>query len=226
MLDSLAGGKIFSTFDLNSGYWQIAMDAMSQEITVFSCCEGHFEFKKMPFGLTNAPATFQRAMQCILAGLSLKICLCFIDDVIVYSKDFYQHIYDILVVLTALKKAGVKLSGKKCELFRAFVHFLGHIASAERIAPDRRKIECIKAAPVPTTEKELRSFLGLTGYYRRFCQEYSIIAAPLYSLLQKRDDDLTIPQLWGPEHDKAYEGLKEGLTSPPTLAYPDINRPF
>ena len=224
MLDSLATGKIFSTFDLNSGYWQIAMDEMSKEVTAFTCSEGHYEFTKMPFGLTNAPATFQRAMQRMLCGLLMAMC--FIDDVIAFSPEFWQHLYDVLVLLLVFKKANVKISGKKCQLFKAFVHFLGHIVSAHGIATDPEKLVSIQDAAAPTTEKELRSFLGLTGYYRRFVSNYSVIAAPLYALLQKREDNATIPELWTEVHTEAYDKLKAALVSPPILAYPDINKPF
>ena len=167
MLDTLAGGKIFSTFDLNSGYWQIGMEKASQEITAFTCSDGHFEFVKMPFGLCNAPATFQRSMQCNLCGLG-KFCSCFIDDICTRSDDFFQHIYDNAVFLKAMDLVDVKISGKKCELFRAFVHFLGHICSAEGIATDPKKLLVVQEAKAPTTEKELRSFLGLTGILSPF----------------------------------------------------------
>ena len=202
------------------------MEEESFEVTAFTVAEGHYEFVKMPFGLTNAPATFQRGMQMILAYLNYKICLCFLDDVIIFSATFWQHLYDIICVLTALKCAGVKLSGKKCEFFMRCINFLGHVISAQGIATQPSKIDAIRNMKTPTNEKELRSFLGLTGYYRKYCDHYAVIAAPLYALLQKRKPGETFASLWGSRQDKALELLKQRLTSPPILAFPDINKDF
>ena len=226
MLDRLSEGKYFSSVDLNSGYWQIAMDEGSYEPTAFTVAEGHYEFVKMPFGLTNAPATFQRGMQMILAYVNYKICLCFLDDVIIFSKTFWQHLYDILCVLLALMRAGVKLSGKKCEFFKKSIDFLGHVVSAEGIATQKAKTEVISKMLTPRNEKELRSFLGLTGYYRKFCQDYAVVAAPLYAMLQKRPPEVTFLSRWGEKQDNALQILKERLTSPPILAFPDISKDF
>ena len=226
MLDRLSQGKYFSSVDLNSGYWQIAMDEESYEATAFTVAEGHYEFVKMPFGLTNAPATFQRGMQMILAYVNYKICLCFLDDVIIFSRTFWQHLYDILCVLLALMRAGVKLSGKKCEFFKTSIDFLGHVVSAQGIATQKAKTEVISKMLTPRNEKELRSFLGLTGYYRRFCQDYAVVAAPLYAMLQKRPPEETFHSRWGEKQDRALQILKERLTTPPILAFPDISKDF
>ena len=226
MLDRLSQGRYFSSVDLNSGYWQIAMDEESYEETAFTVAEGHYEFVKMPFGLTNAPATFQRGMQMILAYVNYKICLCFLDDVIIFSRTFWQHLYDILCVLLALMRAGVKLSGKKCEFFKNSIDFLGHVVSAKGIATQKAKTEVISKMLTPRNEKELRSFLGLTGYYRRFCQDYAVVAAPLYAMLQKRPPEVTFQSRWGEKQDNALQILKERLTTPPILAFPDISKDF
>ena len=226
MLDRLSQGKYFSSVDLNSGYWQIAMDEESYEATAFTVAEGYYEFVKMPFGLTNASASFQRGMQMILAYVNYKICLCFLDDVIIFSRTFWQHLCDILCVLLALMRAGVKLSGKKCEFFKTFIDFLGHVVSAQGIATQKAKTEVISKMLTPRNEKELRSFLGLTGYYRRFCQDYAVVAAPLYAMLQKRPPEETFHSRWGEKQDRALQILKEHLTTPPILAFPDISKDF
>ena len=226
MLDRLSEGRFFSSVNLNSGYWQIAMAKDSYEPTVFTVTEGHYEFVKMPFGLTNAPATFQRGKQMILAYVNYKICLCFLGDVIIFSKEFWQHLYDLLCVLLALLRAGVRLSGKKCEFFKKSIDFLGHVVSAEGIATQPRKIEKIRNMLTPKNEKELRSVLGLTGYYRKFCKNYATIATPLYAVLRKRLPGETFESRWGEKEDRALQMLKDRLIEPPILAFPDISKDF
>ena len=226
MLDRLSEGRFFSSVDLNSGYWQISMAKDSYEPTAFTVTEGHYEFVKMPFGLTNAPATFQRGMQMILAYVNYKICLCFLDDVIIFSKEFWQHLYDLLCVLLALLRAGVRLSGKKCEFFKKSIDFLGHVVSAQGIATQARKTEKIRDMLTPKNEKELRSILGLTGYYRKFCKNYATIAAPLYAMLRRKPPGETFESQWGEKEDRALQLLKERLTEPPILAFADISKDF
>ena len=172
-LDSLKGATYFTTLDLASGYWLVAMAENDKEKTAFSTPQGHFEFNVMPFGLTNAPATFQRLMECVLAGLSGEECLIYLDDVIVFSVSFKQHMDRLARVFAALEKAQLKLKLSKCHFAQKEVKYLGHIVSEKVIAPDPSKIEAVSSYPPPQTPKELEQFLGLSNYYRRFIPNYA-----------------------------------------------------
>ena len=135
-LESLAGSTLFTTLDLASGYWQVEIEEDNKEKTAFSTEKGHFEFKVMPFGLTNAPATFQRLMECILAGLTGEQCLIYIDDIIVFSASFPEHLERLTNVFLKLQDAGLKLKTEKCKFVQKAVKYLGHVVSAEGICPD------------------------------------------------------------------------------------------
>ena len=183
--DQLEGAKWFSTLDLQSGYWQVEMDQADKEKTAFVCKEGLFQFNLMPFGLTNAPSTFERLMEMVLAGLQYQICLIYLDDVIVYGKSFEEEISRLGKVFCRLQDAGLKLKPQKCVLFQKQVTYLGHIVSERGVAPDPAKIESVKGWPTPTNVTEVRSFLGLAAYYRRFIKDFSRIASPLHRLTEK-----------------------------------------
>ena len=225
-IDALFGACIFSTLDLRAAYNQVLMAEEDIEKTAFLTHEGLYEYTVMPYGLTNAPATFQRLMQQVLDGYVLEFCLCYLDDVIVYSRDAWEHLYHLDSVFSRLRQANLKLKPKKCELFRTKVHFLGHIVSAQGVEPDPAKIEKVKNFQRPQTIKHVRSFLGLTGYYRSFVQGYATIANPLYELTQKDKTGKSIKERWTPECETALQTLKQRLITAPILGYPNTSQPY
>ena len=170
-LDALGGSKFFSTLDLASGYYQVKMSDADAHKTAFTCPFGLYEFKRMPFGLSNAPATFQRLMNSTMSDFIFSILLVYLDDLLVYSSDFEKHIAALEAVLDRLQQVGVKLNPEKCDFAQDHVHFLGHVVSAKGVATDPGKISAIEKWQVPSTVKEVRSFLGLASYYRRFVRD-------------------------------------------------------
>jgi hypothetical protein len=167
-LEALGGSKWFSTLDLLSGYWQVEMNEQDRSKTAFSTREGLFEFKVMPFGLCNAPATFQRLMDMVLAGVKWSRCLVYLDDIIVMGKSFRHHLLNLRVVMDKLREAGLKMKLSKCAFFRKEVLYLGHKISREGISTDPSKVDAVNKWPTPATVQELQKFLGLTGYYKRY----------------------------------------------------------
>ena len=186
-LEALTGSQFFTTLDLASGYWQVEMEEADRKKTAFSTREGHFEFNVMPFGLTNAPATFQRLMECVLAGLTYEQCLIYLDDIVVFSVTFDQHLERLKMVFHHLAEAGLKLKPSKCHFAKSEIRYLGHIVSRQGIQADPDKTSAMISFPVPSDIKELRQFLGLTNYYRRFIKGYSSIAEPLHKLTRKTE---------------------------------------
>lgn len=179
MLEALHGAKYFTSLDAASGYWQIPMEVSAIPKTALICSEGLFEWTVMPFGLTNAPATYQRVMNQLLAGLLWKKCLVYPDDVLIYSKSFEAHLRDVKEVMNRLCDAGFLLKAKKCTFAKPKTIFLGHQISAEEVSMDPKKIEKVKSFPRPTNPTEVRAFLGLVGYYRKFIKGFAELAAPL-----------------------------------------------
>ncbi len=218
ILDALGGMKYFSSLDLASGYWQVALDPSTRSKTAFATHCGLFEFVRMPFGLCNAPATFQRVMQHVLAGMEWNDCFVYLDDILIVSKDLEEHLEHLREVFERLRRAGLKLKPKKCHLLQESVHFLGHVISKDGIRPDPAKTRKVEEFPVPTDVTTLRQFLGLSSYYRRFIPEYAKVASPLHKLTRK---DSTFE--WSEECDKAFNKLKKLLTSAPVLVYPKFD---
>ena len=221
-LDSLTGSTLFTTLDLASGYWQVELESSDKEKTAFSTTKGHFEFNVMPFGLTNAPATFQRLMECVLAGISGELCLAYLDDIIVFSATFEEHLHRLAVVLQRLQAANLKLKPAKCHFAQSKVEYLGHIISGDGIQVDPKKTTAISDYPVPADVKQLKQFLGLTNYYRKFIQNYASIAEPLHKLLRKNSGGY----VWNEQCQQSFNLLKQKLVSPPILTYPDFKSPF
>jgi len=221
LLEQFREANWFSSIDLASGYWQIEMDEKDREKTAFSCHLGLFEFNVMPFGLKNAPPTFQRMMNEILAEWLDEFVVVYIDDIMIYSKTFEEHLEHIEKILRKLKEVNLMLKLVKCKWGEQNIEFLGHVVGKDGLKPDPGKIEKIKNLKVPTTQKEVRSILGLCGYYRRFVKGFSKIAKPLNELLQKGK-----PFEWTDRQQKAFEELKEKLIQYPILAYPDYEKEF
>lgn len=220
--DALNGSCWFSTMDLASGYWQVEIHPEDRPKTAFSAVTGgHFHFNTMSFGLCNAPATFERLMERVLSGLQWEICLVYLDDIIVMSKSFEQHLERLETVLKRLGNAGLKLKPKKCVFFRSEVQYLGHLVTSDGLSTDPEKVEKVKSWPVPRSVKEVRAFLGLAGYYRRFIQNFSVIASPLHKLTQK-----DVKFKWTPACEDAFRKLKSALTTAPVLGYPDFGKEF
>ena len=221
-LDTLGGTAFFSTLDLKSGYWQVELDEESREKTAFVTHAGLYEFLVLPFGLTNAPSTFERLMEIVLRGLTWKICLIYIDDIIVFSKTFEEHLQHLELVFQRLREANIKLKPSKCHFGKSEVRFLGHVVSKDGGLPDPEKIKVVKEFPIPKNARELKSFLGLAQYYKRFVKDYSMKAAVLNKLTSTKTKVFE----WTPECQKAFETLKNALTNPPILAYPDFSQTF
>ena len=185
-LDTLAGSAWFTTLDLKSGYWQVEVAAEHREKTAFCTQEGLFEFNVKPFGLCNAPATFQRLMNSVLAGLQWSSCLVYIDDIIIVGKTFDQHLFNLQQVFHRLKQAGLKVQPSKCQFLQQKVSFLGHVISPNGIAPDPVKTCKVEQWPIPSSRVEVQQFLGLANYYRRFVKDFASLAKPLHQLTEKK----------------------------------------
>ena len=222
LIDTLSGHHYFTTLDLASGYWQVPVEKSSQEKTTFVVPGGgHYEFLRLPFGLTNAVPTFQRLMATVLEGLRPSKCLVYIDDILIIGKTFEQHLNHLIEVLQAIRNAGLKLKPTKCSFAQHEVKFLGFVISSKGLAPDPDKVKAIRAYPQPKNLTELRRFMGMASYYRRFVSGFSDIAQPINKLLQK-DSNFQ----WNTQCDRAFVTLKEALTSEPVLGFPDPTRNF
>ncbi|BHF62603.1 hypothetical protein SprV_0200558800 [Sparganum proliferum] len=217
-LDALAGNTMFSTLDLASGYWQVEVRPSDREKTAFAVPSGLYEFETMPFGLANAPSTFQRLMNQVLAQLIPTSCLVYMDDIIVLGKDFDSHLKNIRAVFNILRQAGLTLKPSKCIFIKPRVKFLGHVVSAAGIETDDEKVTQIREWPTPADVTEVRSFLGLASYYRRFIKDYAQIAGPLHKLTQK-----DVKFKWTADCTNSFQTLKDKLCSTPILVFPDIS---
>ena len=222
ILDKLGRANYFSTLDLTKGFYQIEVEPEDREKTAFSTHNGHFEFIRMPFGLKNAPSTFQRMMNNVLREHVNKICVIYMDDILVFSTSLQEHISNLEKIFTTLRKANLKVSLNKSEFLKKETEFLGHIVTNEGIRPNPNKIEAIKKQPIPKTVKEIQSFLGMSGYYRKFIPNYSKIAKPL-TIRLKKDAVINVNDK---DYRESFEKLKNILMSDMILKYPDFNQKF
>jgi hypothetical protein len=220
-LDTLAGAKWFSTLDLKSGYWQVALHPDDKEKTAFSTGQGLWQFTVMPFGLCNTPATFERLMESVLRGLTYDACLVYLDDVIVVGRTFQEQLDNLRKVFQRHREAHLKLNSEKCQLFRKEARYLGHIVSPEGVTTDPEKLKAVKCWPPPLDKHQLRSFLGLCTYYRRFIPGFSNIAKPLTQLTEEKQ-----PFQWSTGAEAALRALKEALCTAPVLGYPRPGEEF
>ena len=190
--------------------------------TAFITQKGLFQFRVLPYGLCNAAATFGRLMEAVLAGLQLEICLIYLDDIITFGRTFEEAVENLEKVFNRLLDAGLKLKiAKKCDLFAKTVSFLRHTISDEGIATDPNKVKVVREWPTPMDQTEVRSFLGLYGYYRRFIKGYSTTAKPLHRLTEKGRE-----YIWNEECQREFDRLKEHLTNAPVLEFPEFSQEF
>ncbi|KAF0721971.1 hypothetical protein Ae201684_018793 [Aphanomyces euteiches] len=220
LLDVLGKSKYFSTMHVASGYWNVRMEEKSIEKTAFICKFGLYEWLVMPFGLCNAVPQFERLMEDVLRDQVWKSCLVYLDDVIVFSQDFATHISRLREVLSCLLAASFKLKMSKCKWGKTSVAFLGHIVTPAGILPNPEKVKSVLKIRPLRNVAEVRAFLGLAGYFRRFIKGFAAISRPLEKLKTAEVFQ------WTHECDEALNILKRKLVSPPILAYPDFDKPF
>lgn len=221
ILDQLGHSSYFTTIDLASGFHQIKMSAADAPKTAFSTPEGHYEFIRMPFGLKNAPSTFQRAIDNVLIGLKNNRCFVYLDDIVIHADNLQNHIKNLKQIFQRLSDYNLKIQPDKCEFFRKEVMYLGHLITSHGVKPDPKKITAVENYPIPKTQKDIKAFLGLAGYYRRFIENFSRISQPLTKLLKKN-----VNFNWTSLQQNSFETLKTLLTNEPVLQYPDFNKLF
>ena len=221
LFDQLKGATVFSKIDLRSGYHQMRVKEEDVPKTAFRTRYGHFEFMVMPFGLTNAPAAFMDLMNRVFKPYLDKFVVVFIDDVLVYSKNKEEHEEHLRIVLQTLRDRQLYAKFSKCQFWLSEIAFLGHVISAEGIQVDVSKVKAITEWKPPKNVSEVRSFLGLAGYYRRFVEGFSSIASSLTKLIRK-----DVPFVWSKEQQRSFDKLKQALTHAPVLTQPESGKLF
>ena len=218
-IDKIGNARYVSKFDLLKGFWQVPLTERAKEISAFVTPDGLFQYKVMPFGMKNSPATFQRLINQVISGLTG--CDAYIDDVIVYSETWSEHVEIMCKLFEKLSDAKLTVNLCKCEFGKATVTFLGHVVGQGNVKPVVAKVKAICEFPVPKGKKQLMRFLGMAGYYRKFCPNFSTIAEPLTRLLSKR-----VKFTWSPECEIAFQKLKAILESSPVLVAPNFSKLF
>ena len=221
IFDTLTGSMVFSTLDLKSGYWQVPVHPDSIEKTAFICQFGLFQFKRMPFGLTNAPALFQRMMNRILAPYIGRSVMVYLDDIVIFSRTKEEHKNHVKEVLCALQANNLTLNLAKCKFGLPEVKLLGFIVSQEGIRSDPEKTSAIRDMAPPRDVRAVRSFLGMTGYYRQCIPDYAHVAHPLVELTRKY-----AKFVWGERQHEAWKTLRDLLVSNQIMAHPQLNKPY
>ena len=218
-IDQIGNAKFVSTFDMLKGYWQVPLTQRAREISAFVTPSGLYQYKVMPFGMKNAPATFQRMVNKLVRDIDG--CEGYIDDVVIFSDNWSDHIRQIERFFQIMREAKLTINLMKSEFGKATVKYLGHIVGQGQVRPLDAKIQTIVKYPIPTSRKELARFLGMAGYYRNFCLNFSEIAAPLTNLLSKK-----VKFVWTDDCQMAFDKVKLLLQKSPVLKSPDYEKPF
>ena len=222
ILDVVANAKYITTLDLTKGFYQVPLDKQAKAKSAFITPFGQYAYNVMPFGMMNSSATFQRLVDTVLQGCS-DFCRQYIDDVAIFSNTWEDHLKHLDIVLTKIENAGLTIKPTKSKIANTEVTYLGHTVGSGQIKPTLNKMEAVAKFPVPVTKKDVRSFLGLCGYYRKFVPHYENIVRPLINLTKKKEPKLV---KWTEECDHAFNELKAYLTAEPILATPDFSKPF
>lgn len=218
-VDRVGSAKYISKFDLLKGYWQVPLTARAKELSAFVTPDNFLQYRVMPFGVRNAPASFQRLVNRVLAGM--QGCDAYLDDVVLYSSNWTHHLHQIRELFSRLATANLTVNLAKCEFGKASVTYLGKIVGGGQVRPVEAKIEAICNFAVPENRQELRRFLGMSGYYRAFCKNFSTVVTPLTNLLSPK-----VPFQWSPRCQEAFDNVKLLLASSPVLSAPNFDRPF
>ena len=222
LIDRVGNANFISTLDLTKGFWQVPVAAGDQEKTAFSTPWGLFQFRRMPFGLQGAPATFQRMVDKLLEGLE-HFAGAYIDDVIVFSSTWEDHLTHLEEVFHKIQQAGLTVKARKCQFAMQECVYLGHKVGSGKVRPEEVKVKAIRTFEVPRSKTQVRAFLGITGYYRKFIPHYATVALPLTDLTRKNQPNTVV---WTPECTVAFNKLKEALCSSPILMCPDFGKQF
>jgi len=231
LFNHLSGAKMFSSIDVSSAYYQCEMREEDKKLTAFNTRRGQFEFNRMPFGLSGAPFTFQRLMHTILREENWLSCLVYLDDILIFSKDFEEHLERVEVIFEKIKQSGLKLSPTKCKFFMPEVTFLGHVVSKNGLQTDPSKISALKDWPLPSSVSQMRQFLGFVNYYRKFVRsfaQYTILLEEILTVSCKnitKKNDMTA-LLWNKEGKEAFEKIKDVLCTAPCLSFPEKDSVF
>ncbi|KAI5716006.1 hypothetical protein M8J77_025889 [Diaphorina citri] len=221
LLDRLHNCKYFSTIDLASGFHQIEMDPKSIAKTAFNAgTSAHFEYVRMPFGLKNAPATFQRCMNEILQSVPNTVV--YLDDILLFTENKEDHFRILELIMKRLSDHNMKLQLDKSEFLKTETTYLGHVISSEGAKPNPEKLRCIEKYPIPRTTTQIKSFLGLVGYYRKYIKDFAKVAKPLTACL-KKDAIIDIKDI---AYNEAFHSLKSALMNEPVLKYPNFSKQF
>lgn len=220
LLDQLGKALYFTSLDLKSGYWQVQIQEQDKEKTTFVCHRGLFEFNVMPFGLCNAPQVFSELMSVVLQGLD-SFVLAYLDDILIFSKSIEEHERHLRTVFDRLRQHGLKLKAKKCSFMKEQTQYFGFIIDKRGVRPDPDKVAAIRSLPSPTSVREVRSFIGMCRYYRRYVPNFSKIAEPLVSFTKKY-----AKFKWNDQCQQAFNYIKDSLTVIPLLSYPDPNKEY
>ena len=220
-LVSTKNPRLFSSIDMKSAYFQCFIDEESRPKTAFTVGGRHFEYCRMTMGLCNSAQTWQRLLTKVLSDMLFKSAIVYLDDILLLSRDFSEHYNHLSMLFRKFRDANLRMNGKKCNFARDEVKYIGHILSAEGVRIDPSKTDVISSWPRPKTPKQIRSFLGMTNYYKKFIDRYAQRSATLRDLLSK-----DVPFKWGEAQEKSFQDLKTALLSPPILRFPDSSRPY
>jgi len=221
VISQLGKSTWFTALDLQSGFWQIRMASKDMKKTTLVTKTGLYDWTVMPFGLKNATSTFTRTMLSVFKELGDKFLKVFVDDLNVHSENWEDHLQHLEAILSKLKEVNLKLNPSKCCFAAESIVFLGHVVSKEGTKPDLGKIDAVLRFPEPKTVTNVKSFLGLTGYCRKYVRGYSRLAGPLFELTKK-----DVAFVWNQDYQQAFDALKRALVDVPILVHPDFKRPF